>query len=657
MTSPDHLPPPSLLRLKLTRLDSLLQTRLNHALHLVHTGPPRTDLAHTASESLLATEALTRLEAILTDLNLLSGRNSDETLLFLRLRRIEKRVERMAGEAALAMGREARARMAELVVAEVAAVVEELEGRIRGLAEAATRRVVTRRDPAVVAAEAVGRWIERSPYNTGKLGSSLPALMASPGSVSDGLALSVSESGGSNDDDRGGEDEELDEDERGEGGGAAGRDRIGPSALYDGPDFYALVSGKRAPAAVVEAESDEEDEGLSNRGPQNKHPTPSPRSPRSPSVVIHVPSPSSPSSKPKPVKQQRKKKPQALAKEKPAPVSPPPAGPLAPLRAAPRRLPSLQPEIPPLAELALPSSPACMVMRPGLARASLACGTGLGVHFVRVLRDPPSLSISCTVPTSGPCLAIAYSHDGAFACALSAAGQITLIDADVEAPVPGVTFPVQRGARALCMDASGSRIAVASGRTVLVLTSAGTTLAVCTYEATSPLLDLYAVAFCPAHPSALASAGDDGMVTVWQLPSSGHHTKPVPIDRLEGPPRGGGHRGRVTHLCFSPDGLIIHSVGQDKRLVSRLWQEDQILAAREAIHAEACSSLALLPDGSPATSGWDAQLRQWAEQEGEGGPERSIKNTHRGVTTGIAPLNMTLVATCGSDKFIRLWRW
>lgn len=631
----------------------------------------------------MAREAVARLETIAGDLTTMAAGNADGVLLYRRLRALEKRVERLAGEAAVAMGRETRARMAEMIVTEVASVIEELEGRVKAVVDTALKRAVVRKDPAVAVAEAVGRWIERSPYNSQGQGLPSPPGAASrtswrpTGMPGDAPAL----------EERWGAESSrlLDGGEWGAGDAGEERAMIGPSPLYDGPDFYALLSGSAGPAHGETGDGGgDESDGCDERDAEARG-RPAPTSQRSPSLVIRVPSPSaspprvasrSPSpSKPK-LKPARlsglapreaagkKPKRRGAASGTPSPSASPPQQPHLQLRpsqsppalarSAPRRLPSLQPETPPLAELPLPSAPTCMEMRPGLARASLACGSGLGVHFVRVLRDPPSLSMSCTVPTSGGCLAVAYSHDGALACALSVTGEITLIDADLEGPVPGAAFPTQRGARALCMDATGSRIAVASGRSVLVLTTAGTMQAVCAYETTSPLLNLYAVAFCPAHPDALASAGDDGVVTVWQLPSSGHHTKPVPIDRLEG---AAGHRGRVTLLRFSPDGLVIHSVGQDRRLISRLWQEDVILASREAIHAEACASLSLLPDGSPATGGWDAQLRLWAEKPEGLAPDRSIRNTHKGVTVGIAPLSMALVATCGSDRTIRLWKW
>jgi WD40 repeat protein/mono/diheme cytochrome c family protein len=138
-----------------------------------------------------------------------------------------------------------------------------------------------------------------------------------------------------------------------------------------------------------------------------------------------------------------------------------------------------------------------------------------------------------------------------------------------------------------------------------------------------------------------ASAGEDKVVLVWDIPGGGVRQRLV------------GHSDEVLALAFAADGKRLLSGGRDRTL--RLWDVE---AGREVRrlggHTDAVRAVAFSPDGRLALSGGDDRtLRLW---DLESGKELHALAGHGGAVTCIAFSPDGRLALSGSaDRTLRLW--
>jgi WD40 repeat protein len=158
-----------------------------------------------------------------------------------------------------------------------------------------------------------------------------------------------------------------------------------------------------------------------------------------------------------------------------------------------------------------------------------------------------------------------------------------------------------------------------------------------------PGKSIESVAFSPTDSTMLASAGDDGLITFWDI-SSGKQIGTTP------------KQGRkVNTLAFSPDGKTLASGSDDGTIV--LWN----VAKREPLgpplagHTNEVFTVAFSPDGKTLASGAkDTTVILWDVVTGK--PLDLPFHEHTGTVWAVAfsPDGKTL-ASCSYDKSIILW--
>jgi WD40 repeat protein len=152
------------------------------------------------------------------------------------------------------------------------------------------------------------------------------------------------------------------------------------------------------------------------------------------------------------------------------------------------------------------------------------------------------------------------------------------------------------------------------------------------------------VAFSPAEPNLLASAGDDATIRLWDIASRRPSGEPLV-----------GHSDMVNSIAFSPDGAKLVSGSEDGTVI--VWDIAERRQIGEALTADdAVTSVAVSPDGKTFAVGggldtivlWDTETR------------RQI----RVLTTGefvaawslaFSPRDATMLASGGYDGTVRLW--
>ncbi len=198
--------------------------------------------------------------------------------------------------------------------------------------------------------------------------------------------------------------------------------------------------------------------------------------------------------------------------------------------------------------------------------------------------------------------------------------------------------PVPGQFSAVAFDARGKRLAAASGSTAFVWTLPGRRrIALMRHPGKVRVRD---VAFAP-DGTQLATAGDDGLLRMWGVPSG------RPLYELAG------HDDALQAVAFSPDGRLLVTASDDA--TARVWD----LRRRREIgaligHTGPVLSAAFRPDGRlVATGGADGTVRLWALPDQ---PLRELATADRRRVLDIrfSPDGSRLV-TASEDGNARVW--
>ena len=151
---------------------------------------------------------------------------------------------------------------------------------------------------------------------------------------------------------------------------------------------------------------------------------------------------------------------------------------------------------------------------------------------------------------------------------------------------------------------------------------------------------IWSVAFSP-DDKLLASAGDDGVVRVWD------GTSAAPIAKL---PCGS---ERVLGVTFSPDGKVLATCGGDRAVTLWQWNTRSILNVLKG-HTEDVNQVAFSPDGGTiASASDDKSVRLWDAHTGK--PLAVLAGYRDYISTvAFAPDGKTVAFGCW-DGTVHLW--
>lgn len=247
-----------------------------------------------------------------------------------------------------------------------------------------------------------------------------------------------------------------------------------------------------------------------------------------------------------------------------------------------------------------------------------------------------------------PVLTLAAGPDGKLL--VSGAADRTARGWDPAAGKPLWTWTGKSAVTGLAVRPGGKEVAVGTadgGLTVLDVSGAAPK------ERSARTAHVAGVAGAAYSPdgSRLATAGGDGVLRVWTVGDDG---VPVPLAQFDGQAKANTPAGMapLAAVAFAPDGRLVASAGADG--VVRVWDVPTRAEVRGLRgHPDWATAVAFAPGGQRlAASGADGTVRVWelAPQEGSG------RGGHlRAVNAVAVSADGKTIATASADQTVRLW--
>ncbi|MBX9582655.1 MAG: WD40 repeat domain-containing protein, partial [Gemmataceae bacterium] len=215
-----------------------------------------------------------------------------------------------------------------------------------------------------------------------------------------------------------------------------------------------------------------------------------------------------------------------------------------------------------------------------------------------------------------PVLAVAVGPDGKRV--VSGAADRTVRGWDIEAGKQLWSWAGKSAVSGVAVRPGGAQVAAGTADGGLVVLDITGETPKELFAQTAHVAGVAAVAYSP-DGTRLATAGGDGVLRVWAVGDDG---RPAPLAKFDGQPKPGTPAGMapLAAVAFAPDGRLVASAGADG--VVRVWDVPTRAEVRGLRgHPDWATAVAFAPDGRRlVASGADGTVRVWelAPQEGSG---------------------------------------
>ncbi|MET8895564.1 nSTAND1 domain-containing NTPase [Streptomyces albogriseolus] len=153
------------------------------------------------------------------------------------------------------------------------------------------------------------------------------------------------------------------------------------------------------------------------------------------------------------------------------------------------------------------------------------------------------------------------------------------------------------------------------------------------------------LAFRPGERVLLVTGSEDRTARLWRLPEHGHRHRPVRVREFAG------HIDGVHTVVFLDRDTLVTG-GLDSQAV--VWEQSSGRLLRRLPHRHQVLGLAVAPDGTLATTGWDRTVRLWS-RPADGRRARLLTGHTGGVLTAAFNRSGTRLVTAGQDRTVRVW--